>query len=161
VNSAPVNGPRNSPDTANRAAVAGSDEVTAAANAKGVPIPSRANMTVRAARSVAAGRQVHHSDPNRPPTAMAEAARDGHRAEHPVARYRAYTGRQPGRSFTLGRRHGSQRQQGQRHRTRRGDRRHDDCGRASNFALSVYVAREYGPEAFGVFSLAFITFTVI
>jgi hypothetical protein len=45
--------------------------VTAAANAKGVPIPSRANMTVRAARSVAAGRQVHHSDPNRPPTAMA------------------------------------------------------------------------------------------
>jgi O-antigen/teichoic acid export membrane protein len=25
----------------------------------------------------------------------------------------------------------------------------------------VYVAREYGPEAFGVFSLAFITFTVI
>jgi hypothetical protein len=71
ANSAPVNGPRNSPDTANRAAVAGSDEVTAAANAKGVPIPSRANMTVRAARSVAAGRQVHHSDPNRPPTAMA------------------------------------------------------------------------------------------
>jgi O-antigen/teichoic acid export membrane protein len=32
---------------------------------------------------------------------------------------------------------------------------------ASNFALSLYVAREFGPRAFGAFSLAFITFTVI
>ena len=41
VNSAPVNGPRNSPDTANRAAVAGSDEVTAAATPRGAD-PGRA-----------------------------------------------------------------------------------------------------------------------
>jgi O-antigen/teichoic acid export membrane protein len=34
-------------------------------------------------------------------------------------------------------------------------------GSASNFALSLYVAREFGPRAFGAFSLAFITFTVI
>ena len=34
-------------------------------------------------------------------------------------------------------------------------------GSASNFALSLYVAKEYGPRAFGAFSLAFITFTVI
>jgi O-antigen/teichoic acid export membrane protein len=34
-------------------------------------------------------------------------------------------------------------------------------GSASNFALSLYVAREFGPRAFGTFSLAFITFTVI
>jgi O-antigen/teichoic acid export membrane protein len=32
---------------------------------------------------------------------------------------------------------------------------------ASNFALSLYVAREYGPRVFGAFSLTFITFTVI
>jgi O-antigen/teichoic acid export membrane protein len=32
---------------------------------------------------------------------------------------------------------------------------------ASNFALSLYVAREFGPRVFGAFSLAFITFTVI
>jgi len=32
---------------------------------------------------------------------------------------------------------------------------------ASNFALSLYVAREFGPVTFGAFSLAFITFTVI
>ena len=34
-------------------------------------------------------------------------------------------------------------------------------GSASNFALSLYVAREFGPRAFGAFSLAFVTFTVI
>jgi O-antigen/teichoic acid export membrane protein len=34
-------------------------------------------------------------------------------------------------------------------------------GSASNFVLSLYVARELGPRAFGAFSLAFITFTVI
>jgi hypothetical protein len=34
-------------------------------------------------------------------------------------------------------------------------------GSASNFLLSLYVAKEYGPRAFGPFSLAFITFTVI
>jgi O-antigen/teichoic acid export membrane protein len=34
-------------------------------------------------------------------------------------------------------------------------------GSASNFALSLYVAKEFGPQAFGAFSLAFITFTVI
>ena len=34
-------------------------------------------------------------------------------------------------------------------------------GSVSNFALSLYVAREFGPRAFGAFSLAFITFTVI
>jgi O-antigen/teichoic acid export membrane protein len=33
-------------------------------------------------------------------------------------------------------------------------------GSASNFALSLYVAREFGPRAFGAFSLAFVTFTV-
>jgi O-antigen/teichoic acid export membrane protein len=34
-------------------------------------------------------------------------------------------------------------------------------GSVSNFALSLYVAKEYGPRGFGAFSLAFITFTVI
>jgi O-antigen/teichoic acid export membrane protein len=34
-------------------------------------------------------------------------------------------------------------------------------GSASNFALSLYVAKEFGPAAFGAFSLTFITFTVI
>lgn len=34
-------------------------------------------------------------------------------------------------------------------------------GSASNFVLSLYVAREFGPRTFGAFSLAFITFTVI
>jgi O-antigen/teichoic acid export membrane protein len=34
-------------------------------------------------------------------------------------------------------------------------------GSASNFVLSLYVAREFGPRVFGAFSLAFITFTVI
>jgi O-antigen/teichoic acid export membrane protein len=34
-------------------------------------------------------------------------------------------------------------------------------GSTSNFALSLYVARRFSPHAFGAFSLAFITFTVI
>lgn len=34
-------------------------------------------------------------------------------------------------------------------------------GSASNFALSLYVAREFEPRTFGAFSLVFITFTVI
>jgi hypothetical protein len=54
----------------NSAAVTTSEEERAAA-ASGAPIPARANMTTRGARSTAAGLQVHHKDPTSPPTATA------------------------------------------------------------------------------------------